>query len=50
MNADQTNDGARFGLQEKIALAVSGAIVLGSAIYWLLQVVDVIETLKMAYG
>lgn len=36
--------------REKIALAVSGAIVLASLVYWIVQVSDVIETLKLAYG
>jgi type II secretory pathway component PulM len=36
--------------REKIALAVSGAIVLATAIYWIVQISDVIATLKMAYG
>jgi hypothetical protein len=36
--------------REKIALAVSAAIVLGSIVYWLMQVGDVMETLKAAYG
>jgi hypothetical protein len=44
------NEQARFGLREKIAIAVSASIVLGSVVYWVLQVLDVIATLKMAYG
>jgi type II secretory pathway component PulM len=36
--------------REKIALAVSAAIVLGSIIYWVMQISDVMDTLKTAYG
>lgn len=38
------------GIRERIALATSGAIVLATAIYWLVQISDVIETLRLAYG
>jgi hypothetical protein len=41
---------ARLSTQEKIAAGVSAAILLATAIYWLVQVRDVIATLKMAYG
>jgi hypothetical protein len=44
------NEQARFGLREKIAITLSAGILLGSVVYWLLQIVDVVETLKMAYG
>lgn len=37
-------------IREKIALGVSGAIVLGAVVYWLVQISDVIATLKLAYG
>jgi hypothetical protein len=36
--------------REKIAVGVSAAIVLATAVYWLLQITDVIATLRMAYG
>jgi hypothetical protein len=36
--------------QEKIAAAVSAAILLAAAVYWTVQILDVIETLKLAYG
>jgi hypothetical protein len=36
--------------REKIALAVSGAIVLAAVIYWIVQIVGVLEILEMAYG
>jgi hypothetical protein len=44
------NTVAVLSTREKIALGVSGAIVLASVVYWLLQISDVIETLKLAYG
>jgi hypothetical protein len=40
----------RLGTQEKIAVGVSAAILLAAAIYWIVQIRDVIATLKMAYG
>ena len=49
MNAP-TNDTAALGLREKIALALSAAVVLASIVYWVLQILDVIATLKLAYG
>lgn len=36
--------------KEKIAVAVSAAIILATAVYWLWQIKDVIATLRMAYG
>ena len=36
--------------RERIAVGVSAAIVLATAVYWVLQITDVIETLRMAYG
>jgi hypothetical protein len=36
--------------REKIAVGVSVAIVLATAVYWLLQIKDVMATLRMAYG
>lgn len=36
--------------REKIALGVSGAIVLATAVYWIVQITGVIETLRLAYG
>jgi hypothetical protein len=41
---------AAVSTQEKIAVAVSAAILLAAAVYWTVQVLDVIETLKLAYG
>lgn len=36
--------------REKVALAVSGGILLAIVIYWITQIVGVIEMLKLAYG
>jgi hypothetical protein len=44
------NTVATVSTREKIALAVSGAIVLVTAVYWVLQISDVLETLRLAYG
>jgi hypothetical protein len=37
-------------MQEKIAVGVSAAILLAAAVYWIVQIHDVIATLKLAYG
>jgi hypothetical protein len=39
-----------MSLREKIALAVSGAIVLASVVYWIKQIGDVLEMLRLAHG
>jgi hypothetical protein len=44
--APETN----LSTREKIAVGLSAAILLASALYWLVQIKDVIATLKMAYG
>lgn len=41
---------SRLSTQEKIAVGFSAAILLAAAIYWIVQIKDVIATLKMAYG
>ena len=41
---------ADLGKREKIAVAVSAAIVLITAVYWVVQITGVIATLRMAYG
>jgi hypothetical protein len=38
------------GLQETIALVVSAAIVLGSIVYWIVQIDGVMEMMKLANG
>jgi hypothetical protein len=45
-----TSNDKSFSTREKIAAAVSGAIILGAIIYWIVQIVGVIEILKLAYG
>ena len=42
--------GLRMPLREKIAAAVSLAIILTAAVYWIVQIRGVMEMLKMAYG
>jgi hypothetical protein len=34
--------------QEKIAVGVSAAILLAAAIYWTVQLIDVVATVKLA--
>ena len=36
--------------QEKVAVATAGGILLAIVIYWITQIVGVIEMLKLAYG
>jgi hypothetical protein len=40
----------QLNTREKIAVAVSAAIVLATAVYWILQIKGVLATLKLAYG
>ncbi len=40
--------GCNLSTQEKIAVAVSAAILLAAAVYWTVQILDVIATLKLA--
>jgi hypothetical protein len=39
---------ATLGTQEKIAVGVSAAILLAAAVYWAVQIVDVVATVKLA--
>ncbi len=41
---------SRLSTQEKIAAGFSAAILLAGAVYWTLQILDVIATLELAYG
>ncbi len=41
---------ATTNTREKIALAVSGAILVVSVIYWLKQISDALEMLRLAHG
>lgn len=36
--------------QEKIAAAVAGGMLVVIAIYWITQIIGVIEMLRLAYG
>jgi hypothetical protein len=40
----------KISTREKIAAVVSGAIILGAVIYWIVQIIDVVKLLEMAYG
>lgn len=40
----------RLSTREKVAAAVSAAIVLAAIVYWAIQIMDVMESLKLAYG
>jgi hypothetical protein len=39
---------AQLSTQEKIAVAASAAILLAAAVYWTVQLIDVIATVKIA--
>ena len=41
---------AEMTTTEKIALASSGVIIAGAVIYWIVQIIGVIEFLQLAYG
>jgi hypothetical protein len=40
----------KLSTQEKIAAAVSGGILVAIAVYWVTQIIGVMEMLKLAYG
>jgi hypothetical protein len=40
----------KISTREKIAAVVSGVIILGALIYWIVQIIGVVELLEMAYG
>lgn len=42
--------GRHMQLREKIAAAVSLAIILTAAVFWIMQIRGVMEMLEMAYG
>jgi hypothetical protein len=44
------NSPRKLSTQEKIAAAISGGILVVIAIYWVTQVIGVMEMLKLAYG
>jgi hypothetical protein len=39
---------AALSTQEKIAVGVSAAILLAAAVYWIVQIIDVVATVKLA--
>jgi len=39
-----------MGIREKVAAAVSAAIILTAAVYWIVQIQGVREMLKLAHG
>jgi len=39
---------AKLSTQEKIAVGVSAAILLAAGVYWIVQIVDVVATVKLA--
>lgn len=40
----------RLSTREKVAAVVSAAILLTTIVYWAIQIMDVMESLKLAYG
>jgi hypothetical protein len=40
----------KISTREKVAAVVSGAIILGAVIYWIVQIIGVMEILKLADG
>jgi hypothetical protein len=39
---------AKLSTREKIAVGVSAAILLAAAVYWVVQITDVVATVKLA--
>jgi hypothetical protein len=39
---------AKLSTREKVAAAVSAAILAVAAVYWIMQIVDVVATVKLA--
>jgi hypothetical protein len=44
------NSPRKFSTREKIAAGISGGILVVIVIYWITQIVGVMEMLKLAYG
>jgi hypothetical protein len=44
------NSSRKLSTQEKVAAGVSGGILIAILIYWITQIMGVIEMLKLAYG
>jgi hypothetical protein len=44
------NSPRKLSTREKVAAGISGSILVAIVIYWIMQVIGVIEMLKLAYG
>ena len=44
------NEPRKLSTQEKVAAGSAGAILVAIVIYWITQIIGVIEMLKLAYG
>jgi hypothetical protein len=44
------NASRKLSTQEKVAAVVSGGIIVAMVIYWITQIIGVIEMLRLAYG
>jgi hypothetical protein len=44
------NEARKLSTQEKVAVATAAGILVATVIYWIVQIVGVIEMLKLAYG
>jgi hypothetical protein len=50
MDAAVMTNGTTLSTREKVAAIISGAIIIGAIIYWIVQIIGVMEILKLAYG
>jgi hypothetical protein len=41
---------SKMSTQEKVALGTAGGILVAIVVYWITQIIGVIEMLKLAYG
>jgi hypothetical protein len=39
-----------MSIREKVAIVVSSAIIVAAVVYWIVQIVDVLAILELAYG
>jgi hypothetical protein len=44
------NESRKPNTQEKVALAAAAGILIATVIYWISQIIGVIEMLQLAYG
>lgn len=47
---NQSNSQRSRNARERLALAVSGGIILAAILFWAIQIKGVLELLKLAYG